>query len=175
MDSFLDFLKYLLLFLKGSLWCHQSTFHCWDWGSSVTNYQKGREQCSLKAKEKERKRVLCSEAQRQQTHRFAQQLHSGGLPFDGILDDLNLRGHGGQHGLLQTVELVKASPGSALDQPHKDAPHGLDINALVAVEDQYLPSKETPQGLDRLCFPCAGWAIWVTTKTHAHTCEGAWK
>ena len=49
---------------------------------------------------------------------------------DGGLDGLNLYGHCRQYGLLQTVELIKAAPGTALDQTNEDATHGLDVQAL---------------------------------------------
>ena len=63
-------------------------------------------------------------------HLPAQQLCGGCPGPDGGLDGLNLHGHSRQHGLLQTVELVKAAPGTALDQTNEDAPHGLDVQAL---------------------------------------------
>ena len=55
----------------------------------------------------------------------------GGHPGpDGVLNGLNLYGHHRQHGLLQTVELIKAAPGTALDQTNEDATRGLDVQAL---------------------------------------------
>ncbi len=44
------------------------------------------------------------------------------------LDVLDLLGHGRQHALLQTVELVEAAPGAHLTQTHKDAAHRLKHN-----------------------------------------------
>lgn len=44
----------------------------------------------------------------------------------GHLDELHLLGHGRQHPLLQTIELVKAAPGSHLTQTHKDTTHSLE-------------------------------------------------
>ncbi len=44
------------------------------------------------------------------------------------LDVLDLLRHGGQHALLQTVELVEAAPGAHLTQTHKDTAHRLQDN-----------------------------------------------
>lgn len=44
----------------------------------------------------------------------------------GHLDELHLLGDGGQHPLLQTIELVKAAPRSHLTQTHKDTTHSLE-------------------------------------------------
>lgn len=49
-----------------------------------------------------------------------------GHVFQGFLYGLDLLGHGGQHSLLQPVELIEAAPGSHLTQPHKDTTHGLE-------------------------------------------------
>lgn len=46
--------------------------------------------------------------------------------FEGFLYGLDLLGDGGQHSLLQPVELIEAAPGSHLTQPHKDTTHGLE-------------------------------------------------
>ena len=54
------------------------------------------------------------------------------------LNDLDLLADRGQHLLVQAVELIKAAPGSTLDQPHEDAPHALEVKLLVTVEHQDL-------------------------------------
>lgn len=43
----------------------------------------------------------------------------------GHLDVLDLLRHSRKHSLFQTVELVKATPGSNLAQAHEDPTHGL--------------------------------------------------
>lgn len=45
--------------------------------------------------------------------------------LQGHLDVLDLLRDGRKHSFFQTVELVKAAPGTHLAQTHKDATHGL--------------------------------------------------
>ena len=63
--------------------------------------------------------------------------------LDGVLDDLDLHGDGRQHGLLQTVELIKAAPCSTLDQTDEDTAHRLHIYTLTTVEIGLLVSFNT--------------------------------
>jgi hypothetical protein len=51
---------------------------------------------------------------------------------------LHLLADSTQHVLSQSVELVKAAPSTAAQQPDKDAPHGTHVKLLVAVEDKNL-------------------------------------
>ena len=53
-----------------------------------------------------------------------------------LLDGLDLLGDSRQHSLLQTVELIKASPRPHLTQTDKDTPHGLEVKCLITVEDE---------------------------------------
>ncbi len=59
------------------------------------------------------------------------------------LDGLYLLADGGEGSLLEPVELVEAAPGAHLAQAHKDPAHRLEIEGLVAVEDQDKPDKKT--------------------------------
>ena len=64
---------------------------------------------------------------------------------DRVLDGLNLYGQCRQHGLLQTVELIKAAPGTALDQINEDATHGLDVQTPESGRigrDKYIAVRE---------------------------------
>ena len=49
-----------------------------------------------------------------------------GLFLKRLLDGLDLLGAGGEHTLLQTIELVEAAPRAHLAQTHKDTAHGLE-------------------------------------------------
>ena len=42
--------------------------------------------------------------------------------------------------LFQPVELVKASPGTTLDQAHEDPTHAFEIEVSITVEHQHLQS-----------------------------------
>ena len=52
------------------------------------------------------------------------------------MNRLNLLRDGRQHPLLQTIELVEATPRADLTQADEDAAHGLEVEGLVAVEDE---------------------------------------
>ena len=45
---------------------------------------------------------------------------------EALLDGLDLLRDGGEHALLEPVELVEAAPGADLAQPHEDPPHRLE-------------------------------------------------
>ena len=91
-------------------------------------------------------------------HLFANQLHTECLLLSlvatvllqGLLDGLDLLGHGRQHTFLQTIELIKASPCSHLAQTNKDAAHGLEIECLITVEHQHKSSQLVAKSLYRL-------------------------
>ena len=84
------------------------------------------------------------------------------------LDGLDLHGHGRQRLLLQPVELVKAAPGAALDQADEDATHGLDVDALVAVEHQDLPTQESAKSFDALGLSGACRAVGISAQPDPH-------
>ena len=56
----------------------------------------------------------------------------------GILDSLDLSGDHREHGDINSVELVKAAPGTTLTQPRKQLPHSLNIHR----EDRRVGRKE---------------------------------
>ena len=96
---------------------------------------------------------------------LAHQLHRGvglvcGLDLEMLLDCLNLLGHGGQSSLLESVKLVKASPGSHLTQTDEDPSHGLEVKSLVTVEDEDKSAKLVSKSLDSLSFSGSRWAKW---------------
>ena len=64
------------------------------------------------------------------------------------LDDLDLLRDGRELFLKKSVKLIKATPGTALDETDEDSAHRLVIKALIAVEDQDLATESLTQGLD---------------------------
>jgi hypothetical protein len=54
------------------------------------------------------------------------------------LDSLHLLADSTQHVLPQSVELVKAAPGSAAQQTNKNAAHGTNVKLFVTIEHQHL-------------------------------------
>ena len=59
------------------------------------------------------------------------------LFLECLLDGLYLLGDSREHSFLQTVELIKASPGTDLAQTNEDTTHGLEVKCLITVEDQH--------------------------------------
>ena len=55
-----------------------------------------------------------------------------------LLYALHLLTNSTQNPLLQSIELVKASPSADLTQSDEDTTHGLEVERLVATEDQEL-------------------------------------
>ena len=74
------------------------------------------------------------------------------LFFECLLDGLYLLGDGREHSLLQTVELIKASPGTDLAETNKDTTHGLEVKCLITVEDQHKATQLVTKGFHRLCL-----------------------
>ena len=77
--------------------------------------------------------------------------------FKRFLDGLNLLRDSGQHALLETIELVETSPSADLTQSDKDASHGLEIERLVAVKDDYEAAELVAERLHRLGLTGTGW------------------
>ena len=94
-------------------------------------------------------------------HRILPRLERG-------LDGLNLRGHRGEHLLLQTIKLVKATPRAALEQSREYPSHGLEVKLLVAVEHQNLPAHSLTQRLDRFCLARSRRSVGVTAVPKVH-------
>jgi hypothetical protein len=89
------------------------------------------------------------------------------LPYElnfrvGVLDErgetllyaLDLLRNGAENTLFQTIELVETAPRSDLTQSDENTSHGLEIERLVATEDQHKSAKLHAQRLDRLGFAC---------------------
>ena len=94
-------------------------------------------------------------------HLFSDELHRGvgfvgHLGLQVLLNCLNLLRHRGQSSLLQPVELVEAAPGAHLAQSNEDPPHGLEVEGLVAVEDEDKPAELIAERLDGLGLARAG-------------------
>ena len=53
-----------------------------------------------------------------------------------LLDRLHLLGDGTENSLLQSIELIKASPCTDLTKANEDTTHGLEIEGFVATENQ---------------------------------------
>ena len=89
-------------------------------------------------------------------------------PLDGALDDLDLLRNLRQLVGQQPVELVEAAPRAALDEADEDAPHGLGVDALVAVEDEHLPAEGVAERLDGFGLARARGAVRVAAVAHEH-------
>ena len=64
-------------------------------------------------------------------HLSSEELTGGGVASEGSLDGLDLHGDSREHGLLQSVELIKTAPRPTLDDPNEDTTHTLHINTLM--------------------------------------------
>ena len=53
-------------------------------------------------------------------------MESGEVHHEGVPDGIELRGDDRQHGDIDTVELIEASPGTALAQTGEDLTDGLE-------------------------------------------------
>ena len=73
------------------------------------------------------------------------------------LDALNLLRDGREDALLQPVELVEATPSSDLAQSYEDPAHRLEVECLVATEDENETTKLNSERLDRFGFACREW------------------
>ncbi len=64
------------------------------------------------------------------------------------LDILDLLRDGRQDTLLQTVELVEAAPRADLADTEEDAAHGLEVERVVAAEDEREAAELDTECLD---------------------------
>eukprot|EP00968_Pinguiococcus_pyrenoidosus_P008406 scaffold602_cov298-Pinguiococcus_pyrenoidosus.AAC.10 len=78
--------------------------------------------------------------------------------LETLLNGQDLLTDRAQNPLLETIEFVKASPGSDLAEAHKDAPHGRVVEGLVTVEHQGPQAQEAAQAFHALRLTCAGGA-----------------
>jgi hypothetical protein len=53
------------------------------------------------------------------------------------LDHQDLLGACGEHTLLETVELIEATPSAHLAETNEDTTHSVEIEGLIAIEDKY--------------------------------------
>lgn len=70
------------------------------------------------------------------------------------LDALDLLRYGTEDSLLETVELVEAAPSANLTQADENASHRLEVEGLVATEDEYETSERNAERFDGFRFPC---------------------
>lgn len=75
-----------------------------------------------------------------------------------MLYDQDLLRNSWQYSFLESVELIKATPCTYLTKTYEDSSHGLEIEAVVTVEDQYVSSKTAAKHFNRLSFSCTGWS-----------------
>jgi hypothetical protein len=68
------------------------------------------------------------------------------------LDALNLLRDGTEDTFFESIELVEASPRADLAQSDKDASHRLEVERLVAAEDEDEATQLDSEGLDGLGF-----------------------
>ena len=90
------------------------------------------------------------------------------MGLDRSLDQLHALG-GGTHLLFQeSVELVEAPPRTKPNKTCEDATHRLEVNALVAIENEDLPTEARTESLHRLGFPCANRTVGVSSVAQVH-------
>ena len=73
-----------------------------------------------------------------------------------LLDGLDLLRDGTEDTLLETIELVEASPRADLTETDEDTTHCLEVERLVTAEDQDEATELNTEGLDRLRLTCDG-------------------
>mmetsp|Transcript_17017 Transcript_17017/g.54249 ORF Transcript_17017/g.54249 Transcript_17017/m.54249 type:complete len:785 (-) Transcript_17017:5142-7496(-) len=101
-------------------------------------------------------------------HLLAHKLHLRLALLERPLDELDLRGDRGEDVLLQAVEFVEAPPRAHLHEAHEDPAHRLEVELLVAIEDQHLPPQALPERLDTLRLPRARGAVGVASVPEVH-------
>lgn len=74
------------------------------------------------------------------------------LGLQSFLNCLDLLWDGGQHPFFQPVELVETTPRAHLAQTDEDPTHGLEIEGLVAVEDQHETTQLVAESFHGLGF-----------------------
>jgi hypothetical protein len=71
------------------------------------------------------------------------------------LDALDLLRYRTEDALLETVELVEAAPSANLTQADENASHRLEVEGLVATEDEYETSERDAERFDGFRFACS--------------------
>mmetsp|Transcript_13737 Transcript_13737/g.31796 ORF Transcript_13737/g.31796 Transcript_13737/m.31796 type:complete len:346 (+) Transcript_13737:7453-8490(+) len=74
------------------------------------------------------------------------------LPANAVNDTLELGRHDRQHGDINAVEFVEATPGTGLSKTLEDLPHGLVVHLIRAVEHVHHVAGRASQVLDSLCL-----------------------
>jgi len=87
------------------------------------------------------------------------------LVSEECLSDLeNLLGDHRQHFDLNTIELIKTSPGTSLGQAGEECVHEVEIDLVRAVEHNTVSGNSFGQILSRLSLTSTGGAGWVSTE-----------
>jgi hypothetical protein len=68
------------------------------------------------------------------------------------LNGLDLLGDSAQNAFFQSIEFVKTAPGSHLTYSQENPSHGLEIESVIATEDENKAAKLPAQCFDRLSF-----------------------
>jgi hypothetical protein len=71
-----------------------------------------------------------------------------------------------QDTFLKSVELIKATPGTALAESDKDAAHGLEIESLVATEHEHEAPELRAKGFHGLRLSGTCRSEWVSSQTY---------
>ena len=79
-----------------------------------------------------------------------------GAALEALLNRLNLLRDGGQDALLETVELIEATPCADLAEANENAAHGLEIEGLIAAEDKNEATQGVTEGLNGLRLTSTG-------------------
>ena len=72
---------------------------------------------------------------------LAEQFQVWRLFLDGPLNYLNLLTDSGELFFQESIELVEATPGSALDKTNENSAHTFKVDTFIAIEDQHLSPK----------------------------------
>lgn len=71
-----------------------------------------------------------------------------------LLDSLNLLRYGTKNTLFETIELVETTPRADLTETNEDTTHSLEVERLVATEDQDEATELYTESFDRFRFTC---------------------
>ena len=85
------------------------------------------------------------------------------MGLDRSLDQLHALGDGTHLLFKKSVELVETPLRTTPNKTYEDATHRLEVNALVAIENEDLPTEARSESRHRLGFPCASRTVGVSS------------
>ena len=90
------------------------------------------------------------------------------MGLDRSLDQLHALGDGTHLLFQESVELVKTPPRTTPNKTYDDATHRLEVNALVTIKHEDVPTEACTENLYRLGFLCASRTIGVSSVAQVH-------